>query len=376
MVASSTVETAVDYDVHGLVGVRLLGAGARETAAVDRQLGPSRRGLDREPEITVRFVDRLELRGPLRMIGLEDAGYTDDAFLVLRSKHKAQARVKYDVARLGGRCEIVCERGLPAIPLLVATINLTALTGGALPLHASAFETDGRGVVTTGWSKGGKTEAMLTFVSRGARFVGDEWIYVEGTGDRVHGLPEPIRLWDWHLAQLPAVRAKAGTATMARLRGLRAAADAGTALARRRDGRGKVGTLATRGSNLVKGQLHLDAPPERLFGAEALALTSSFDRLFLVTSADGPETVAEPVDPLEVAGRMAASLRFERAPLLALYEKFRFAFPDVRNEHLEAAPDREAELLRRVFAGKPTWEVRHPYPLDFAALHAAMAPHV
>ena len=95
MAAPTIVETAVDYDVHGLVGVRLLGAGPRETAAVDRQLGPSRRGLDREPEITVRFVDRLDLRGPLRLIGLEDAAYTDDAFLVLRSKHKAQARVQY-----------------------------------------------------------------------------------------------------------------------------------------------------------------------------------------------------------------------------------------------------------------------------------------
>jgi hypothetical protein len=376
MAVASTVETAVDYDVHGLVGVRLLGAGPRETAAVDRQLGPSRRSLEREPDITVRFVDRLELHGPVRLIGLHDAGYTDDAFLVLRSKHKAQARVRFDVSRLGDRCEIVCERGLPAVPLLVATINLTALTRGALPLHASAFEVGGRGIVTTGWSKGGKTEAMLTFVSRGARFVGDEWVYVEGDGTRVHGLPEPIRLWDWHLAQLPEVRAKTGTAAVARLRGLRAAADAGTALARRRGGRGKVGTWATRGANLVKGQLHVDAPPERLFGAEALALSSSFDRLFLVTSADGPATVAEPVDPSKLAARMAASLRHEREPLMALYEKFRFAFPDRRNEALEAAPAREEELLGRVFAGKPAWEVRHPYPVDFAALHAAMAPHV
>ena len=85
MAVASIVETAVDYDVHGLVGVRLLGAGPRETAAVDRQLGPSRRSLEREPDITVRFVDRLELHGPVRLIGLHDAGYTDDAFLVLRS---------------------------------------------------------------------------------------------------------------------------------------------------------------------------------------------------------------------------------------------------------------------------------------------------
>ena len=73
-----------------------------------------------------------------------------------------------------------------------------------------------------------------------------------------------------------------------------------------------------------------------------------FDRLFLVTSADGPETVAEPVEPLEVAARMAASLRFERAPLLALYEKFRFAFPDVRNEHLEAEIEISETQLREL----------------------------
>jgi hypothetical protein len=375
MTLTLPVAPAVDYDVHGLCGVRLVGAGPRETAAVDRQLGPSRRPLEREPEITVRFVDRLELNGPLRLIGLEDAAYTDDAFLVLRSKHKAQARVRYDVSRLGSGCEIVCERGLPAVPLLVATINLTVLAGGALPLHASAFEVDGRGVVTTGWSKGGKTEAMLTFVTRGARFVGDEWVYVDGQGARVHGLPEPIRVWEWHLAQLPRLRAAAGSGATARLRALRAAADAGTAVARRRDGRGRAGGLATRASALIRGQLHVDAAPERLFGEDALALEASFDRLFLVTSADEPEIVVEPVDPLEVAARMAASLRYERAPLLALYEKFRFAFPGARNAVLESAAEREQELLGRVFAGKPAWEVRHPYPFDFAELHAAMARH-
>ena len=118
----------MDYDVHGLVGVRLLGAGPRETAAVDRQLGPSRRGLDREPEITVRFVDRLDLRGPLRLIGLEDAGLHGRR--VPRPALQAQgAGAGADRRRSSSaaRCEIVCERGLPAVPLLVATINLTAL---------------------------------------------------------------------------------------------------------------------------------------------------------------------------------------------------------------------------------------------------------
>jgi hypothetical protein len=210
MAVSSTVETAVDYDVHGLVGVRLLGAGLARRPPSTASSGPSRRGLDREPEITVRFVDRLDLHGPLRLIGLEDAAYTDDAFLVLRSKHKAQARVKYDVSQLGGRCEIVCERGLPGRP----AARRHHQPDRAERRRAAAARVGLRGRRARrrddGLVQGRQDEAMLTFVSRGARFVGDEWIYVEGTGDRVHGLPEPIRLWDWHLAQLPEVRAKAG----------------------------------------------------------------------------------------------------------------------------------------------------------------------
>ena len=284
--------------------------------------------------------------------------------------------MRFDVATLGGLTEIVCERGLPAVPLLVATINLTALAGGALPLHASAFEVDGRGVVTTGWSKGGKTggDADLRLARRALRRR-----RVGLRRGRRDARARPARA-DPAVGLAPGAAARGAcegrAASMARLRGLRAAADAGTALARRRDGRGKVGTLATRGADLVRGQLHVDAPPERLFGAEALALTSSFDRLFLVTSADDPETVAEPVDPLRSppawprrcatsASRSWRSTRSSASPS-----------PTPATRHSRRRRAREAELLRRVFAGKPAWEVRHPYPVDFAALHAAMAPHV
>jgi hypothetical protein len=42
------------------VGIRLVGAGARERAAIARQLGPIEKPLDREPDVVIRFVDRLE----------------------------------------------------------------------------------------------------------------------------------------------------------------------------------------------------------------------------------------------------------------------------------------------------------------------------
>ena len=355
-------EAAIDYDLHGIVGVRLVGADPAEASAVDRQLGGMRGALRRAPDIVVRFVDRVEVAGPVRLLGAGEAGFGADAFLLLRGRRKARARVRIDVDRIGERCEIVAERGLRGVPLLIAIANVTALARGVLPLHASAFVVGSTGVLATGWSKGGKTEAMLAFMARGARFVGDEWVYVTADG-RVHGLPEPIRLWDWHLRQLPEVRARIGSRERARLRVL----DAAAGLARRRG--------ADRAAALVEGQLHADAPPARLFDPAAIALAGVADRVFLMRSWERPDIRVSPVDGTEVAARMAASLRYERAPLLQCYEQFRYAFPDRANPHIEAAPAREDALLHGILGDRPAHAVDHPYPVRFGELFDAMCPY-
>jgi hypothetical protein len=353
---------AIDYDLHGLAGVRLLGATPADAVAVDRQLGPIRAPLRREPEIVVRFVDRLDVGAPVRLLGLDEAGFTDDAFLILRSRHKARSRVRLPIEQLGGQCEVECEHGIPAVPLLIAAINLTVLARGALPLHASAFVHEGRGVVVTGWSKGGKTEAVLAFMMRGASFVGDEWVYVEPGGATVHGIPEPLRLWEWQLRQLPELRRKLGRSERARLAALRTA----------------VGTLRDRGPRrleaLLAGQLHADVAPGELFPPGRIALSGPFDRLFLAGSWEEQRVEARPVEPAVVGARIASSLQYERAPLTHVYEQFRFAFPERRNPVLEDAADRERALLEQVMAGKPAYAVDHPYPVDLAALFDVMAP--
>src|SRR5262249_27450521 len=161
-----------------LAGVRLLDATPREAAAVARQLGPLQAPLAREPDLVLRFVERIPLAGGLRLLGLDEAGFTEDAFLILRGQHKSRARVCVPFERTGSTCEIRGERGLAAVPLLVPILNLTVLGKGALPLHASAFRYRGTGVLATGWSKGGKTELLLSFAANGAQYVGDEWVYV------------------------------------------------------------------------------------------------------------------------------------------------------------------------------------------------------
>jgi len=369
----------VDYDLGGVVRLRLLDAGGRERAAVGRQLGPLESpGDGRAPDVVVRFVDRLELHGDLRYVGLDDAGFTDEEFLILRGKHKSRVRARVPVERIGATCEIECERGLAAVPMLVPILNATMLARGHLPLHAAAFVHRGRGVIATGWSKGGKTETLLAFLGRGARYVADEWLYLAPDGARMFGIPEPIRVWGWHVDSLPELRARLTAGERARLSllglvagGMQRVTDHG-----RRHGSAATRTL-NRASALLESQRCLDVAPERLFaGLDAVRAGGEPVRpecLLFVVSHERPDIVIEPVEAAQVAARMRFSLAEEDQRLRSLYHRFRFAFPGRANPHLEAADERRAALLASALGALPAFEVRHPYPVSLPALYAAVA---
>jgi hypothetical protein len=352
----------LDFDLHRLAAIRLLGATPGDAAAVARQLGPLQAVVDREPDLVIRFVDGLERSSRVRYIGLDDAGFTDDAFLVLRSKHKSPARVKIDFSQLGGPTEIVCERGVAAVPLLIPILNMTLLARGVFPLHASAFVHEGTGVVATGWSKGGKTEALLAFVSRGAEYVGDEWIYVTSDGARIHGIPEPIRIWRWQLRQLPDYERMIKPSERARLTVLERMLGGESVWRRGSAGRAKA---------LLKRQLYVDVDPERLFGRLG-TMTAPFDRLFLLVAHEEDEVTVEPIDPSEVARRMVFSLQHENLELTAAYLKYRFAFPKSSSYLLDHAASLQRDALAHVLGDKPAFVVHHPYPVSFDALFDAM----
>lgn len=360
---------ALDYDLHGIVGVRLEGAGPAEERTVTRQLGPIRASLAREPDIRIRFVERLDLAYPLRLLGADDAAFGGDAFVVLRGRQKSRARVVLPLDRLGRGLEIVCERGLAAVPHLVAIVNLTALAKGALPLHASAFLWNGVGALATGWAKGGKTEALLAFLGEGASYVGDEWVYLAGDGSRMFGIPEPIRIWDWQLEHVPWLASRLGRGERARLAGLRALSRASARLGA---GRSRPAGLARRVRPLVDRQRWVQIPPREVFGPERCTGEAVPGRLFFVASHESGETLVRPADPAEVARRMVFSLGEERADLLSCYRKFRFAFPDRPSPVLEECEERERALLARALGPMEAYEVLHPYPVPIPALFEAM----
>jgi hypothetical protein len=370
------MNSQVDFDLHGIVGIRLLDATPRDAAVVSRQLGPIQTPLERDPDILIRFVDRLSLARPMRYLDQDDVGFTDDAFVVLRTSYKTRNRAQIPFDQIGRQCEIVCEHGLPSVPLLIHIVNMTALAKGVLPVHASAFNYRGKGIVATGWARGGKTETLLAFMTRGAEYVGDEWVYLTGDGRQMFGIPEPIRVYGWHLDYLPQYRRLLRRADRTRLRMLKLLSDA----LNRLDHSGAVRRLSavsmlTRMLPLLRKQMHVEWAPLSLFGQSSCPLVGVPERFFMIASYNAPDVTIELIDPQEIIERMVHSMQQEQLKFMSYYFKFRYAFPRAENDLIERSERLQRKMLAQILSGKKVYAVYHPYPVPIQSLFEAIRPY-
>jgi hypothetical protein len=362
----------VDYDVHGVVGIRLRNASRTDVAEVSKQIGPLQTiSLDRDPDITINFVRDLPLGGTLTHVNFGQSGFASDSFTLRRGK---SASAIIDFRQLGGTCEIICRSGSGPVPLLILIVGITALAKGFVPVHGSAFDQAGSGTMVVGWSKGGKTEALLAFGQRGATYVGDEWILVSPDGSEAFGIPEHIRLWDWHLAQLSGRQKEFGAQKRLFFRSIQLL----DWLVSRVPGRfQKCGAYAQlkHAMPALKRQLNVRVPPAEIFGEPTVRCSTPIDRIFFMLSHDSPEINIDPADPIQIAMSMAKSVQYEQLPLTSAYLESQFAFPEVCNPFLESLSERLVALLTTALSGKKAFVVRHPYPVSLAALYRAMAPY-
>jgi hypothetical protein len=205
-------------------------------------------------------------------------------------------------------------------------------------------------------------------MSGGARYVGDEWVYLTADG-QMFGIPEPIRLWAWQIDQLPALRQRRARTEKLRLAGWSRAA----ALLDRFGATGLPGAGAAAKAAPVAGrQSYVQIPPVELFGSAAIALRGRLDAIVLVESHTAADTRVTPISSRAVADRMAASLREERARFATHYRHFQFAFPADRCAAMDTADAAEARLITRLLADQPAARVVHPYPCDIEGLGATV----
>jgi hypothetical protein len=384
-------------DLNGLLAIGLVGAGAAEIASIRRQLGPLPE-TTRDPDLIVEWVDRLSIRGPLRPLGRE-AAYGPDDFVVLRGRRKTSVRMVLPVDRIGEiPLTVRLERGARAIPYLLPLVNLTLLAKGTVPVHASAFLSRGHGTLVSGWAKGGKSEALLAFASHGATYVGDEWVFITADGSAMAGLPEPMRLWDWQIAMVPAIRSRIGLGRRARLALAAGVAGFLGGVARLPIiGATAPGDAARRLGALAGNQRSVQVPPDRVFERNVAAGLTRLDTVVLIETVSGPDSAGlgggspgdgigdrtdgtvgsvETAEPGAAARRIAATTRHELLDVEALRLTFRYAFPDRPTPFLDGLQELIEERLVAALSGTRCIRVSHPFPPDIPALHDLMAPVV
>jgi hypothetical protein len=339
---------------------------------IRRRLGPSSDGFEGEPDIRLTFKDSLPTSGRLRFLGLNHAAYDDHYFYLLDDSGN---RMRIDLAALGEPCEVVCERAFASLSFLLPMIGLRLLRKGHVLLHSSSFVHDGKGCLVAGWQKGGKTEMLLAFMSQGAAFVSNEWSILSPKKGLVHGLGGVLQVWDWHLRYLPQYMNRLPSSDRRRLKLFRIYQDFYSAFpqgaAPHGVARKALHQLSLEGG--VSSLRQVRTTPERLFGDSLWSGPAPLDRVFLATVGTGGTRVFS-IDSDEIASRMVASQRYERRELLALYDHFRFAFPDQGNELLEHSHEHELSLLLRAFSDKPGYEIAHPYPVPLEDLYRAAVP--
>jgi hypothetical protein len=350
--------------VAGPCRVDVEGGEPSDLERIARQLGARRATSEGPADLCVRIGPLPE--GFRRLFGGGQYAADTDGLVLLRGEGKQPVEVKIPFDRLDHRPVVLCEPGSTPIPLLVPLLNLVAASKGDLPLHAAAFELDGLGVLVTGWSKSGKTETLLAFAGEGARYLGDEWVYLHADGG-MSGLPEPMRVWSWHLRELGRRRPRLPLRTRVGLAALDLAVAGGHPIDAR------LPPLLRRARHLAAQQRNVRLPPRRFL---PVADRGRLDVVVLTESHDREDITVEPIDVEEVASRAATMLPVERTPLLEAYDVYRYAFPDRRSELVDSAPERERALLSERLRGRPALRVRHPYPFRFDALARTMRPHL
>lgn len=346
--------TSFDLDFAGLGPVRAVGASTHDVEVLRRQLGSEPRPTtDDDPLLVVEFVER-PIRGPHVLVGLHEGAADDDRFYSTRSSmHGSWVSVPF--GELGPGCTLLASTGTPHVLHLIAVLNLITATRGVLALHAAAFELQGRGVLVCGWSKAGKSELMLGAMAGGAHYIADEWAYV--TDGRATGLPEPIRVWDWFLDDLPDVRASLDRSERMRLGALRlmqrslAATGSMTGASR-----------LHRAAALVERQRHVRIAPRDLYEPDRIAAGRRIDHVVLVESHSEQASTLEAIEAADLAERIVASLWAERQPLRDHYAMSRYAFPGSSDPLIERIETLEGPLLHGFLRGATCHRLAHPYP--------------
>jgi hypothetical protein len=179
------------------------------------------------------------------------------------------------------------------------------------------------------------------------------------------GLERPVVAKDWHLAQLPRVRA-----TLGARRGRLARASYAVSSWRSRRARSGSGRLLDRALTKARGLANVEIDLTSADEASAGHPRARPRVILLMETHDDARVVAERADPDLVAARLAAHARAELVAILRGQLGYEYAHPGSGWQGVDEAPRIASKILERAVRGIPAWNVRHPYPCSLERMHA------
>jgi hypothetical protein len=362
----------MDFDIHGIVGIRVINPTIKHAAAITKRLGTPQGSLSREPDIVIRFEENLT-PPTLIYMGLNSTAFTDEAFYLL-SRINGEVAACIPFNKIGDQCEIICQRRIGSVPLLFDIIRLTLLKKNYIPLHASAFIYDGIGILVMGWAKGGKTEMLLSFANHGAHYVGDEWVVLSSDGQEMFGLPVPVALRDWHFKYIPTLLPKISVYKKMLFKSVHFVDAFYKVIWRRVPKEFFPRAVLERVLPLAREQLYIKELPQAIFKDQFYNSIATLNKLFLIMSHSDPDIRVETCESVELARRMVSANEYEQLHFFEYYKAFKFAFPDQKNEFLESFEQVQKCLLSSALGNKEAYKVLHPYPVSFELLFDRLRP--
>ena len=252
-------------------------------------------------------------------------------------------------------------------------LNLTALAKGWVALHASAFVYNSVGVLVAGWAASGKTTTLLGFASRGAEFIGEDWVLLSGDGQKMCGLPRDIELSPSLLEIPPHVRRAIKPSKLWPFEGLRCLGRMQGILGGKTEST-FPGQALRKAMTAIQHRVALKVRPQEIFDSRVGSLIGKPEKLFLLISHEDPRVQVESTLPSEMACRLAHLSQQEQMKFNEHYLAFKFAFPEAENTFVEQSPELQCATLTRALMGKETYTIRHPYPLPFSEIYETIKP--
>ena len=363
----------MDYDLYGIIGIRLINPSEGDVRNISKLLLPFRSNLVREPDINIEFKKNWEL-GDIINIGL-DTGFNDDGFYILSNgRTKLKAKIPFD--KIGGKFTIVCEQDIVGIPLFNQFINLSFLRKNYVPIHASAFSYNNSNVLVIGWSKGGKSEILFSFMNHGAQFIGDETILISTLEKKIYGIPVPVSIWEWQFKEIPKLLPPLNRQKKMLFKGIHLINWLYKLANKIKLKNLSVVKLVGESLPVLKKQLNIRVAPDKIFGSKINWSEHNLSKIILAMSHSKKNVLVDECDSQNIINRMLTSSLYEFDSFYNFYNMYKFAFPGSKNKFIESVPEIYNELLRDALSDIETYKVVHPYPVTYESLFESLKPIV